>query len=397
MISRAHGAAARFSDMPVIAVASRSVERAEERAREMGSRPVTYDDILDRRVEADIAIVSTPPQCHARDAIALLDAGYAVVLEKPCAGRLPKPTRSSRHRPPCRTTVVRREPGLLAGVQRLVELVPDLGAATHLEVRALQSLPDWASSPRTSGVAVRCSIWRPSVGGGAAGGQRVGRRSAGLGAGHVAGRHRTRQRRARRGVRHPRQRAGVAGRVELAAQRGGGVGRADRQPHGCAAAELLPSPQLEHNGEIVELPATTISVAQVEQYGYLAQLRAFADDVQRGTTPVMSASFGRLVLDVVCAAYRSAGRSGSPKRCRSRAPATGRRCSCGEVPERSPATTNDQTAVTFRPRRPCAPGRFEFDLLTLFQRSVPRTLDVGEVDEDSGPSSREMNRSPSER
>ena len=76
---------------------------------------------------------------------------------------------------------------------------------------------------------------------------------------------------------------------------------------------MLPTPQLEHNGEPVELPPTTVAVAQIEQYGYVQQLRALADDMQRGTTPIMSASFGRLVLDVVCAAYRSAGCDGAPE------------------------------------------------------------------------------------
>jgi len=47
-----------------------------------------------------------------------------------------------------------------------------------------------------------------------------------------------------------------------------------------------------------------------QQFGYLGQLRALVDDVAAGRRPSMSAAFGRDVLQVVCAAYASAGRSG---------------------------------------------------------------------------------------
>ena len=41
--------------------------------------------------------------------------------------------------------------------------------------------------------------------------------------------------------------------------------------------------------------------------------QALVDDVAASRTPVMSASFGRFVLDVTAAAYASAGRGGSPE------------------------------------------------------------------------------------
>ena len=79
---------------------------------------------------------------------------------------------------------------------------------------------------------------------------------------------------------------------------------------GVLRAELLPRPSLEVNGEPVTLARPTAPVAEVEQFGYLGQLQALADDASVGRTPAMSASFGRTVLDIVCAAYRSAGRNG---------------------------------------------------------------------------------------
>jgi predicted dehydrogenase len=48
--------------------------------------------------------------------------------------------------------------------------------------------------------------------------------------------------------------------------------------------------------------------ALLQHFGYTAQLRALVDDISRGDEPLMSAGFGREVLQVVLAAYQSAGR-----------------------------------------------------------------------------------------
>jgi myo-inositol 2-dehydrogenase / D-chiro-inositol 1-dehydrogenase len=39
----------------------------------------------------------------------------------------------------------------------------------------------------------------------------------------------------------------------------------------------------------------------------MGQLRSFVDDLATDRRPVLNATFGRLVLDVICAAYASAG------------------------------------------------------------------------------------------
>jgi hypothetical protein len=49
----------------------------------------------------------------------------------------------------------------------------------------------------------------------------------------------------------------------------------------------------------------------IEEFGYAGQLDAFENDLDTGETPFMSAEFGRAVLDVVCAAYQSAGQDGA--------------------------------------------------------------------------------------
>ncbi|MCU1501671.1 MAG: oxidoreductase domain protein, partial [Ilumatobacteraceae bacterium] len=79
---------------------------------------------------------------------------------------------------------------------------------------------------------------------------------------------------------------------------------------GVLRLELLPAISLEHDGEPVALPEPTAPIPVVEQFGYLGQLRALSADIAAGRTPVMSAAFGRDVLQVVCAAYASAGLGG---------------------------------------------------------------------------------------
>jgi myo-inositol 2-dehydrogenase/D-chiro-inositol 1-dehydrogenase len=312
MISRAHGAAAQCSDMRVVAVASRTPEHAAERAGEMDARPVTYDDVVARHIEADIAVVATPPHCHAHDAIALLDAGYAVVLEKPLCTTLADADAiveaSARHQG---QLLYAENLAYAPVVQQLLARVPTLGQLTHVEVRALQGLPEWGGFTTDE--------W----GGGALfdlGAHPVAvallvANAAGLGvpvAVDASLRGGTAHGSDEYAEVHLHYSSGLIARVESSWQHGPApVWDAQlASDTGVLRAELLPTPSLEHDGEPVALPTTTVPVPQIEQYGYLAQLRAAATSWEHGTTPTMSASFGRLVLDVVCAAYRSAGRDG---------------------------------------------------------------------------------------
>jgi hypothetical protein len=68
---------------------------------------------------------------------------------------------------------------------------------------------------------------------------------------------------------------------------------------------------LEHDGAPVEVPGGGDPGAILEQFGYVGQLQAVVADVAAARRPIMSAAFGRDVLQVVCAAYESAGRSGA--------------------------------------------------------------------------------------
>ena len=77
-------------------------------------------------------------------------------------------------------------------------------------------------------------------------------------------------------------------------------------------AELIPAVTLEHNGVPMTLPAPREGVvAELDTFGYIRQLET-AIDVAEGATTSMNAAFGRHVLEVVCAAYTSAGQAGAP-------------------------------------------------------------------------------------
>jgi hypothetical protein len=80
---------------------------------------------------------------------------------------------------------------------------------------------------------------------------------------------------------------------------------------GVVRAEIFPAPTLEFNGDPVALPAPRGQMPLLEQLGYVPQLQALADDMAAQRTPVMSAAFGRDVLQVVLAAYTSAGHEGA--------------------------------------------------------------------------------------
>ena len=81
---------------------------------------------------------------------------------------------------------------------------------------------------------------------------------------------------------------------------------------GVVRAELIPAVTLEHNGEHVSLPAPRQGVVpELDTFGYVRQLEA-SIDVAQGATTAMNAAFGHHVLEVVCAAYSSAGQAGAP-------------------------------------------------------------------------------------
>ena len=109
-------------------------------AGRMGAIACSYEDLP---AGADVVVVCSAPQCHAGHALHAIEAGAAVVIEKPLCSTLADAD-----------ALVEAE---LAGarigyaenlayapiVQQLLAAIADMGELQHLEVRTLQSRPTW--------------------------------------------------------------------------------------------------------------------------------------------------------------------------------------------------------------------------------------------------------------
>ena len=129
----AHAAATRQLGFQLTAVASRSTERAVSVAEKFGAVAVAYADLPGA---AEVVVVATPPQCHATDAIRLLDAGAAVLLEKPLCRTLEEAdalvAAASRHGG---RLLYAENLAYAPIVQRMIALAPRVGALTHFSLR----------------------------------------------------------------------------------------------------------------------------------------------------------------------------------------------------------------------------------------------------------------------
>lgn len=310
MIAAVHAACADELGLRVVAVASRTRESATRLADSVGARVVAYDDLPGA---ADVVVVATPPAQHAGDVLALVQAGATVLVEKPL----------------CRTLVeadalvqaaALHGGHLLYGenlayaplVQQVVQMVPALGELSHVEIRALQGLPNWGAFTTDEwggGVLFDLGVHPLAVALLVANASRRGRPqavSAQLrgGAGHDSDEHAE--------VRlHYAD--GLVAQVVASWQWGGGplwdVQVAGAQ--GVVRAELLPAPAMEHNGEPVAVHTSQARVAAFGDLGYVDQWRDLLAVHRTAAKPLMSAAFGLEVLQVVIAAYASAGRGGS--------------------------------------------------------------------------------------
>ena len=312
MISGAHGAAAACLQMPLVGVASRSAERAAAQAARLSTTPLAYADLPG---DADVVVVSTPPQMHAGDTLRLLAAGAAVVVEKPLCTTLADAdslvTAAAEHD---QRVLYAENLAYAPVVAKLIAMVGGLGPLTHMEIRTMQALPTWGdfTSDEWGGGALFDLGVHPLalavLASGAAGAGPVVSVSASLigGEGHNSDEHAEVELTFRNGlVGHvvSSWQAGPAQVWDVQLSSATGVLRAD----------FWPQPSLEHNGEPVPLPASGLPLPFVEDLGYFGQLRAFADDIATGRTPFMDVAFGRMILDIVCAAYSSAGHGGAPE------------------------------------------------------------------------------------
>jgi myo-inositol 2-dehydrogenase / D-chiro-inositol 1-dehydrogenase len=295
-----HAMAAKALGIDVRAFASRTVEHADAKAREFGGRAVAYDQLP---AGADIVVVATPPSRHVADALQALAAGAAVLVEKPLATTLADADRLVAADTEGRVAYAENLAHCPA-VQAMLSRLGSLGTSSFIEIRMAGPRPTYGQ------------FLTPEWGGGAlfdlgahpialalrfAGSARVTSVTATLqsGSDHRSDEAATVILSFDTGL---RANVIVSWRADLPlwdAQVSG--------PTGVLRAELLPTAAMEHNGDAVALPRPKFSPTQLETLGYMGQLRSFVDDLATDRRPVLNATFGRLVLDVICAAYASAG------------------------------------------------------------------------------------------
>lgn len=301
-----HGLAARTLGLAVPAVAGRRPERVAERAQQLGAAVCTVEELADR---SELVVVATPPSTHAAIALDALARGATVLVEKPLCTTLADADRL--------VEATATGPRLAYGenlvfapvVVRALEAAARLGPLRHAEVRAVQGRPHWGG------------FLERSWGGGALfdlGAHPVALALLLAGRDHpVAVRAELRGGDGHDADEHGEVELDLASgtRVHLVASWAAGSPLWDLQAassDGVVRAELLPHPTLEVNGDPVPLPASAVQPPELEQYGYLGQLDLLIRDVVRAQPPWPDAVFGRRVLDVLCAAYRSAGEGGAP-------------------------------------------------------------------------------------
>lgn len=305
-IAAVHGYAIdQIAGVTVTAVASRNPARAADSASKLGATACTYDDLP---AGADGVVVCTPPPLHTAHTLQAVQAGAAVLVEKPLCATLADAD----------ALVAASEQGaqiayaenlVHAPIVRLaVEHAAQLAGIDVLEVRALQDRPTWGDF-LTEGwgggvlfdlgvhpIAVALLLAAPA--------QPVEVRCALEGADdHPVDEH------AELSVAFD---SGLVARIITSWRHSSPTWDAQvSSPDGVVRLELLPELLLERNGVTVPLPAAPEGVVpQLDELGYLRQMESFIDDIEGGRAPSVGPAFGRRVLDVVCAAYASAGRGG---------------------------------------------------------------------------------------
>lgn len=308
MIAAAHALAAEQAGCKVVAVASRTPERARAAAQQVGARAVGYGDLP---AGADMVVVATPPSRHATDALELLPTGVGVLVEKPFALTLGEADELVDAAAAAGQRLAYGEN--LAHAPVVVAMLRQarrLAGATHLDVRALQEAPTWGDfttdawgggalfdlGPHPLAVAV---LLGRAVGAGEVVGVTAHVRG---GVTHATDEH---------AEVHLRFSQGLSGRVVASWQhQGAPVWDAQvASPDAVVRGEILPTAELMVNGDDMDVVSTRSgSGAQpnaLDSLGFVEQMRAFADDLSQRRRPFMDAEFGRLILEIICAAYAS--------------------------------------------------------------------------------------------
>ncbi|HEX6418179.1 MAG TPA: Gfo/Idh/MocA family oxidoreductase [Acidimicrobiales bacterium] len=308
-ITAVHGmAAAATPGVEVVRVASRSPGAAARRTAQTGGASCPYEDLPGG---ADVVVVATPPALHRREAERAVGGGAFALVETPLAATLADAD----------AIVALAERGPVAYGENLahspavadaVQACRRIGDLTHLEVGFVQGRPDRDADRLHGGwgggalfdlgvhaLAVALLMAAPA-------------RVASVEAEVLAG----------EGLDVDDETtvtlafdSGLRARVRASWRAAAPFW--DAQAASATSAvrlELVPEPGVELNGVPLRLPEAPpdLPTDQLHHLGYLAQLAAVAADAEARRAPRVGPALGRLLLEVVCAAYVSA-HTGQPE------------------------------------------------------------------------------------
>lgn len=301
-IAVVHALAAAAAGVRVAAVASAGGSSARHLAGELDARRCRPDDLP---AGAELLVVATPPEHHVALAIQGIDAGAAVLVEKPLATTLADADRLAAAAPAGDSTVRCAENLLHSPAWRAaMERRAGHGPLGHLSVRTLQPPPDWGhfARPLQAGgvlfdlgphpIALALAVADEAA--------------VGVTAEMSSTREDGADDDARLAIRFE---SGLVATLHVSWTSPEPTW--DLQAAGDELVlrwELLPELRLEHNGDQVELPARHDAAdPRLEQFGYVDQLL----DVLSGSNVGQDVDQAVGVLELICAAYASAGAGGT--------------------------------------------------------------------------------------
>lgn len=308
-VTAVHGLAfAEVDGVTVAWVASQTEASAAARAERVGARPCRYEDLPGG---ADAVVVATPPALHRREAERAVAGGALALVEAPLAATLDDADRIvalAGRGPVAYGENLAHSPVVASSV----DACRRIGDLTHLEVRLAQGRPEPGSrrfDPAWGGgVLFDLGVHALALALLMAAPARVVRVEADVQAGEglVVDDHAAVVLTFDSGLR-------AQVRVSWRAPAPTWDGQA-ASATGAVRMELVPEPTVELNGRALRLPAAPpgLAAGALDRLGYVNQLASLATDVDAGRTPGVGPVFGRLLLDIVCAAYASAG-SGEPE------------------------------------------------------------------------------------
>ena len=299
-IAGVHALVVRETSDRIVAVASRTRDRAQRLADSAGAEVVGYDDLP---AGADIVIVATPPSEHLTHTLAALDAGATVLVEKPLVRTLDEADRLMAAEGAERV-VYAENLAFAPIVADFLTRARTLGPLTHLELRTLQSAPTWGG------------FLDPSWGGGVLFDLGVHplalavlvARSTGNGEVVSVATTLTGDTTDLHADVSLEFASGLRARI-ICSWDGPESGVWDVQASSRTAvlrADLRPTIEFEANGEPIRRAAPTASIGILEEFGYVDQMRAVKALAVDGRRTIMDVGFGRWILEIVSACYLAA-------------------------------------------------------------------------------------------